>query len=82
MAATTVYAIVEDPSMAPLTILETLLSSGLRNPAAFSAMGTARRGTSKDDIKSLGSGIAALDVCRTARGWVEIFNPDPNPTWT
>ncbi|KAJ6087253.1 hypothetical protein N7467_006167 [Penicillium canescens] len=58
VGATTIYAIVEDP---PLTILETLLFSGMRKPDEFSAMGTARRGMSKEDIKSLGSGIAALD---------------------
>ncbi|KAJ6029918.1 carbohydrate-binding module family 24 protein [Penicillium canescens] len=61
VGATTIYAIVEDPKMAPLMILETLLFSGMRNPDEFSAMGTARRGMSKENIKSLGSGIAALD---------------------
>ncbi|CAG8920185.1 unnamed protein product [Penicillium salamii] len=61
VAATTIYAVVEDPKMAPLTILETLLFTGMRNPEEFSAMGTARRAMSKDNLKSLGSGIAALD---------------------
>ncbi|KAL7661834.1 hypothetical protein ACMYSQ_001205 [Aspergillus niger] len=42
--ATTVYAIVEDPKMAPLTILETLLLGGMRDPQEFSTMGAARRG--------------------------------------
>jgi hypothetical protein len=61
VGATTIYAIVEDPKMAPLAIMETRLFSGMRNPDEFSVMGTARRGMSKEDIKSLGSGIAALD---------------------
>jgi hypothetical protein len=61
VGATTIYAIVEDPKIAPLMILETLLFSGIRNPDKFSAMGIARRGMSKENIKSLGSGIAALD---------------------
>jgi hypothetical protein len=61
VGGTTIYAIVKDPKMAPLTILETLLFSGMRKPDEFSAMGTARGGMSKEDIKSLGSGIAALD---------------------
>ncbi|GKZ69379.1 hypothetical protein AnigIFM50267_004574 [Aspergillus niger] len=59
--ATTVYAIVEDPKMAPLTILETLLLGGMRDPQEFSTMGAARRGMSRDDIKGLGSEIEALD---------------------
>ncbi|GKZ33830.1 hypothetical protein AbraIFM66950_003914 [Aspergillus brasiliensis] len=59
--ATTVYAIVEDPKMAPLTILETLLLGGMRDPQEFSTMGAARRAMSKDDIKGLGSEIEALD---------------------
>lgn len=61
VGATAIYAIVEDPKMAPLTIMETLLFSSMRNPDEFSSMGTARRGMSKDDIKILGSGIAGLD---------------------
>ncbi|KAL3259953.1 hypothetical protein ABHI18_004927, partial [Aspergillus niger] len=59
--ATTIYAIVEDPKMAPLAILETLLLGGMRDPQEFSTMGAARRGMSKDDIKGLGSEIEALD---------------------
>ncbi|TPR02302.1 alpha/beta hydrolase fold family protein [Aspergillus niger] len=53
--ATTVYAIVEDPKMAPLTILETLLLGGMRDPQEFSTMGAARRGMRDDDFKMLAS---------------------------
>jgi hypothetical protein len=61
LGASTVYAIVEDPNMAPLIILETLLFGGMRSPDSFSTMGKARRAMSKDDIKGLGSKFAALD---------------------
>lgn len=61
LGATTIYDIVEDPKMAPLTIMEALLFSGMRDPDQFSTMGTARRAMTKDDIKNLGSEIEALD---------------------
>lgn len=55
MGAMTVYSAVEDPTMAPLTILETLLMYGMRNPGDFDQMGTARRGMTEDEIKSIGA---------------------------
>ncbi|KAJ5160953.1 carbohydrate-binding module family 24 protein [Penicillium canariense] len=61
LGASTVYAIVENPNMSPLLILETLVFSGMRSPDSFVSMGKARRGMRKDDIKGLGSNFAALD---------------------
>lgn len=37
LGASAVYAIVEDPNMAPLIILETLLFSGMRSPDSFAS---------------------------------------------
>lgn len=53
IGAMTVYSVVEDPKMALLTILETLLMYGMRNLGDFNRMGTARRDMTKDDIKSI-----------------------------
>jgi hypothetical protein len=61
LGASTLYAVVEDPKMAPLTILETLLFAGMSSPDKFSSMGKARRGTSRDDIKAFRPEFAALD---------------------
>ncbi|OJK04633.1 carbohydrate-binding module family 24 protein [Aspergillus aculeatus ATCC 16872] len=61
IGATTVYAIVDNPKMAPLTILETLLLGGMRDPNEFATMGSVRRAMTKDEIKSLGTEIEALD---------------------
>ncbi|KAL4795278.1 hypothetical protein BDV19DRAFT_389410 [Aspergillus venezuelensis] len=61
MGAATVYAIVEEPKMASLTILETLLFSGMRDPNGFSTMGKARRGMSKDEVKALGTKFKGLN---------------------
>ncbi|KAJ6124088.1 carbohydrate-binding module family 24 protein [Penicillium samsonianum] len=61
IGATTIYSIVEDPKMAPLIILETLMFSGMRDPDSFKSMGTARRDMTKNDVKGLGAEIEALD---------------------
>ncbi|KAJ6006733.1 carbohydrate-binding module family 24 protein [Penicillium sp. IBT 35674x] len=61
VGATTIYSIVEDPKMAPLIILETLLFSGMRDPDGFSTMATARRDMTKDDLASLGTELETLD---------------------
>ncbi|KKK24697.1 hypothetical protein ARAM_003767 [Aspergillus rambellii] len=61
VGATTIYNIVQDPKMVPLTIMETLLASGMRDQDSFSTMGAARRAMSKNDMAELGSEIKALD---------------------
>lgn len=61
LGASTIYAIVEDPSNAPLIIMETLLFGGMTSPEKFSSMGKARRDMSKDSIKGLGPKFVALD---------------------
>ncbi|EHA18268.1 hypothetical protein ASPNIDRAFT_38130 [Aspergillus niger ATCC 1015] len=74
--ATTVYAIVEDPKMAPLTILETLLLGGMRDPQEFSTMGAARRGMSKSISRGwarrlrlwmINSRVLLQNVCHSSR---------------
>lgn len=61
LGAVTIYDIVEDPKMAPITILETLMFSGMRDPDSFTYMGSARRDMTKDDVKGLGAKIEELD---------------------
>lgn len=61
LGAATIYDIVEDPKMAPITILETLMFSGMQDPDSFTYMGTARRDMTKDDVKGLSAKIEELD---------------------
>lgn len=61
LGASTIYAIVEDPSNALLIIMETLLFSGMTSPDRFALMGKARRDMSRDSIKDLGLKFVALD---------------------
>lgn len=43
LGAATIYDIVQDPKMAPITILETLMFSGMRDPDSFTYMGYDQR---------------------------------------
>ncbi|GFF89260.1 hypothetical protein IFM53868_05776 [Aspergillus udagawae] len=53
LVGTTIYSVVEDPSLAPFTIL-TALMGGARTPETFSTTAAARRKMTDEDIEALG----------------------------